>query len=592
MRDEEDSRDLQTDGLGMWQRPDGWESLERPIPPPGFPLGSPPNPFPQRATIPRETPRAWPPFDLLSWRQFEQAAAEAFRAQGYAVQLTRDGADGGVDLILDRDGERTLVQCKHWAAWKVGVKTVRELYGVMTAQGVGAGIVVTSGRFTEEARDFASGVPVRLLDGRDVAAMLDGVPVPEELAGLAAARSRPDSDLAWGDAIAAAHSSARRTENARTRDAADGPPRCPRCGEPMVMRTASRGQNRGTPFWGCPRYPVCRGMVRFAGAQQIPDRSAPPAPGSRPLPGHRRPPRPTRSRSRSWVRALIGVAALLIGLGLTRPIWGTGGEWLGAVGIAVAPAVDEPADPPLMGSIKLPERPHQVAVDSAGRRLFVTHRDASSITVVDLNTKQAVATWPVAQQPLGIAFDPVEQVLWVTNYNDASVTVLTPGGKHVTRLRVGQGPEAIAVDGSAGRAYVVNSLDNSLSIVDTGTVTLLRTQALGYPTSGVAVDSAQKRVCLVRPPALNMVFCHDEEFTRTGMYEPVGDVLAIDSVRHDRYGVDRSLRTLTAADALTGDETTVNLEHTPTGIAVDEVTRMVYVALPDDTSIWMASPLS
>lgn len=239
-----------------------------------------------------------------------------------------------------------------------------------------------------------------------------------------------------------------------------------------------------------------------------------------------------------------------------------------------------------------PERDGEPARDESDPHRPVPIATPQGVDGEGESTKRAVATWPVAQQPLGIAFDPVEQLVWVTNYNDASVTVLTPGGKHVTRLRVGQGPEAIAVDGSAGRAYVVNSLDNSLSIVDTGTVTLLRTQALGYPTSGVAVDSAQKRVCLVRPPALNMVFCHDEEFTRTGMYEPVGDVLAIDSVRHDRYGVDRSLRTLTAADALTGDETTVHLEHTPTGIAVDEVTRMVYVALPDDTSIWMASPLS
>lgn len=35
-------------------------------------------------------------------------------------------------------------------------------------------------------------------------------------------------------------------------------PLCPRCGNPMVLRTAKRGDNRGNRFWGCSGYPKCR----------------------------------------------------------------------------------------------------------------------------------------------------------------------------------------------------------------------------------------------------------------------------------------------------------------------------------------------
>ncbi|HHQ4761638.1 NERD domain-containing protein [Aeromonas veronii] len=35
-------------------------------------------------------------------------------------------------------------------------------------------------------------------------------------------------------------------------------PLCPRCGNPMVLRTAKRGDNRGNQFWGCSGYPKCR----------------------------------------------------------------------------------------------------------------------------------------------------------------------------------------------------------------------------------------------------------------------------------------------------------------------------------------------
>jgi ssDNA-binding Zn-finger/Zn-ribbon topoisomerase 1 len=36
-------------------------------------------------------------------------------------------------------------------------------------------------------------------------------------------------------------------------------PSCPRCGSPMVQRTAKKGPNAGSRFWGCPGYPRCQG---------------------------------------------------------------------------------------------------------------------------------------------------------------------------------------------------------------------------------------------------------------------------------------------------------------------------------------------
>jgi DNA-binding helix-hairpin-helix protein with protein kinase domain len=38
-----------------------------------------------------------------------------------------------------------------------------------------------------------------------------------------------------------------------------GIPSCPRCGSPMVRRTARQGRQAGRGFWGCSRYPSCTG---------------------------------------------------------------------------------------------------------------------------------------------------------------------------------------------------------------------------------------------------------------------------------------------------------------------------------------------
>ena len=37
---------------------------------------------------------------------------------------------------------------------------------------------------------------------------------------------------------------------------------CPKCGGTMVLRTARKGQNAGTQFWGCATYPACREVVK------------------------------------------------------------------------------------------------------------------------------------------------------------------------------------------------------------------------------------------------------------------------------------------------------------------------------------------
>ncbi|MGE5252054.1 MAG: DUF2726 domain-containing protein, partial [Bacteroidota bacterium] len=41
-------------------------------------------------------------------------------------------------------------------------------------------------------------------------------------------------------------------------------PRCPKCGSEMFLRTARSGPNQGQKFWGCSRYPQCRGIINVA----------------------------------------------------------------------------------------------------------------------------------------------------------------------------------------------------------------------------------------------------------------------------------------------------------------------------------------
>lgn len=193
--------------------------------------------------------------DGMRWQDFEKLVGEAFRQRGYQVLETGGGgADGGVDLVLSRPArngtEKTLVQCKQWRAYKVGVDVVRELYGVMTARGAAAGIVATAGRFTDEARAFAQGRNVQLMDG----------PAFHRLIREVQPQGQPEADTA----NAAAPEARRGTAPAPLPVTATDPaPACPTCGKTMVQRTAQRGANAGSRFWGCTGYPACRGTRKL-----------------------------------------------------------------------------------------------------------------------------------------------------------------------------------------------------------------------------------------------------------------------------------------------------------------------------------------
>ena len=193
----------------------------------------------------------------MSWREFEHLVGEGFRLQGYQVLETGGGGpDGGVDLVLSRRGEKYLVQCKQWKAFKVGVEIVRELYGVMAARGVAGGFVVTSGSFTAEATAFAAGRNVQLVDGTTLFGMLQQARAANmPVSSAPPAQRKPATPFV--SAPVGVATTPRPTATAAP--AMLTAPSCPVCAAAMVGRTARKGDNAGKAFWGCSGYPVCKG---------------------------------------------------------------------------------------------------------------------------------------------------------------------------------------------------------------------------------------------------------------------------------------------------------------------------------------------
>lgn len=178
----------------------------------------------------------------MSWQQFERVVGEAYRRLGYQIEETgQGGADGGIDLLLRKDGATTLVQCKQWRNQKIGIAVVREMYGLMVHHRASAVKIVCTGIFSSECEAFAVGKPLELVDGHALVKLVNHVKAP--IIQLVPS-PRPSSSPAFRPVVAV--------------DLQPKAPDCPKCGVPMVERS-----NRATAqkFWGCTSYPKCRGTI-------------------------------------------------------------------------------------------------------------------------------------------------------------------------------------------------------------------------------------------------------------------------------------------------------------------------------------------
>ena len=110
----------------------------------------------------------------LSGTGFERELGILYEQFGYQVESTPTSGDEGVDLVLIKDGKKTIVQCKAHKA-PVGPAIVRELYGSMVASGADNAILACTGGFTRGVWEFADGKPIELISASDLMEIADNI---------------------------------------------------------------------------------------------------------------------------------------------------------------------------------------------------------------------------------------------------------------------------------------------------------------------------------------------------------------------------------------------------------------------------------
>jgi YVTN family beta-propeller protein len=207
----------------------------------------------------------------------------------------------------------------------------------------------------------------------------------------------------------------------------------------------------------------------------------------------------------------------------------------------------------------------------------------ASLTVPAAAQAATTTTIPVGAYPWEVAADPATGLVYVTNEDSNTVSVINEATDTVVRtIRVGRDPQGIAVDAATGRVYVTNFADNSLSVIHGRHVTTIT--GLGTDPDAVAVDAATDTIYVSGYLSSNIFVIngHTNALTGTPITVPGANIhdLAVDPATGTLYASAYNLNYValinTGTNAVTGQLTGL---QGPDGLAFDAITGDLYVAM-------------
>jgi YVTN family beta-propeller protein len=139
--------------------------------------------------------------------------------------------------------------------------------------------------------------------------------------------------------------------------------------------------------------------------------------------------------------------------------------------------------------------PEQAAVNSQTNRIYVTNYGSNSVSVIDGETNTVIATIPVGHSPDGIAANPNTNRIYVTNYGSNSVSVIDGAiNTGLSTIGLGPSPVGVGVNPTTNRIYVSTADDNQVSVIDGTTHAIIATIAVGENPIEVAVNPITNRI--------------------------------------------------------------------------------------------------
>lgn len=177
-----------------------------------------------------------------------------------------------------------------------------------------------------------------------------------------------------------------------------------------------------------------------------------------------------------------------------------------------------------------------MALDTKGKRLFVTAMQSNEILEIDLAAAKVARSFPAGgESPINLAYDALGDRLFVANQGSGTLSVLNAeDGAVLASIPTGEGALGVNFDPERGVVYVANRRGGFVSLVDAKELKVVANVVTGSMPNTVAVDEATGRAFVTnkiksvpRPPRPEGAAAGSPPPRPPVMVDPNGDTVTI-----------------------------------------------------------------
>ena len=255
--------------------------------------------------------------------------------------------------------------------------------------------------------------------------------------------------------------------------------------------------------------------------------------------------------------------------------------------------------------------PYGVVV--VGRWAYVANQGANTVTAIDTLNPSVSQTITVGIAPTNLVASPVRSRadvanrLYVSNRTSGTVSVINtltntvidtiPATTTIDAIKVGSRPESITINADGTRVYVANSGSNNVSVIDTTSMNVIKTIAVGANPRGIAfaqtVDGPRVYVVNTTAGTVSVINTATNTLVDTKPATQTIDPIRVGSTPQQvaispdgkwayvtNYGSNSVSVIKTATNTVDG--AAIPVGSTPVGVAVSADGSLLYVANGDD----------
>jgi DNA-binding beta-propeller fold protein YncE len=229
-----------------------------------------------------------------------------------------------------------------------------------------------------------------------------------------------------------------------------------------------------------------------------------------------------------------------------------------------------------------------LAVPQLGR-VFASATNEREVLTINAHNESIIARAPAGLYPDGIAYDPRERHVFVSDESGGVETVIDARGRRVATIKLGGGAGNVQYDPVSGMVLADVQTRNDIAVIDPRTNRIIRRVSVpGCDNDhGLLIDSS-RRLAFVACDGNAMLFTLDlarMQFTGGATVGEDPDVLAFDSTLHRLYVSAESGEVAVFAERgrrleKLGQAFLASNAHT---VAVDPATHLIYFALERST---------